>query len=178
MPSIASDDRRLSKILARRLKNTENRRKLVDLYRREELDDANGISSSLYEGPRSNSPCPWGPAACLWIREFESSRPNQPVRSLCASRIGTGVGFLGALAERSSLLIDRFRAPSRPLILLVGLGGSARLHPTNGLASANSLRRRRHVPTQGHLARCFAEHPTGGEEAHAREITARADRRG
>jgi hypothetical protein len=52
------------------------------------------------------------------------------------------------------------------------------LRPTNGLASANSLRRRRHVPTQGHLARCFAEHPTGGEEAHARTITARADRRG
>jgi GH24 family phage-related lysozyme (muramidase) len=46
------------------------------------------------------------------------------------------------------------------------------------LASASSLRRRRHVPTQGHLARCFAEHPTRGEEAHARTITARADRRG
>ena len=90
----------------------------------------------------------------------------------------TGVGFLGALLARSSLLNDRFRAPSRPLILLVVSGGGARLHPTNRLASANSLRRRQHVPTQGHLARCFAEHPTGGEEAHALTITARADRRG
>jgi hypothetical protein len=43
---------RLSDRLAHSLKHKAKRRELAELYRREELDDANGISMSLYEGPR------------------------------------------------------------------------------------------------------------------------------
>jgi hypothetical protein len=38
---------------------------------------------------------------CADVSEFESYMPSQAVRSLCASRIVTGVGFLGALPARS-----------------------------------------------------------------------------
>jgi len=47
---------RLSDQLAHSLKHKAKRRELAELYRREELDDANGISMSLYEGPISMSP--------------------------------------------------------------------------------------------------------------------------